>query len=254
MGIQAALGLAFSTAYRDAAWIAATWWGNDLVTLLFAVPLLALAVILAGRGSPRGTLLWAGMLAFAAYNYAYYLLGAAMNEFFVVYVACVLLSAAALILLLASLDARTVAAGFRKRTPNRLLGAYFMVVATGLTAVWLGTWAGYAFTGRPTPVATEAFKLVAALDLTLMVPALGLGGYLLFRRRPWGYVISASAAVQASLYLLVLSVNSVVAIRRGLAEAPGELPLWGALLVLTTAATTVLLACVRTESPKARAH
>ena len=63
---------------------------------------------------------------------------------------------------------------------------------------------------------TEAFKLVAALDLTLMVPALGLGGYLLFRRKSWGYVISSLAGVQASLYLLVLSVNSLVAMQRGL--------------------------------------
>jgi hypothetical protein len=93
----------------------------------------------------------------------------------------------------------------------------------GLAIVWLGLWGAYAFAGRPTPIEPEAFKVVAALDLSLMVPALGIGGVLLWRRRPWGYVIATIAAIQGALYLLVLSIGSAIAIRRGLAVAPGEL-------------------------------
>ncbi len=81
-----------------------------------------------------------------------------------------------------------------------------------------------------------------ALDITIMVPALALGGVLLWRRNAWGYIV---AGIQGSLYLLVLSVNSAVEILRGLAQAPGELPLWGALAVSTTAVTFLLLANVR---------
>jgi len=114
----------------------------------------------------------------------------------------------------------------------------------------MGTWAAYVFAGRPTPVATEAFHLVAALDMTLMVPALVTGGVLLWRRGPWGYVIAAAAGAQASLYLLVLSVNSAISISRGIVAAPGELPIWGTLLVLTSAATAWLLcAC---DAPSGR--
>ncbi len=244
MTAQSALGLLFSGAYRDVAWIAATWWGNDLVTLFAALPLMIVALVLASRGSVRGTLLWAGVLAYATYNYAYYLLGAAMNRFFILYVACVLVAASALILLLITLDVGQIAVRFRDRTPARVIGGYFMFVAAGLSSIWLGTWAAYAFAGRPTPVATEAFKLVAALDLTLMVPVLGLGGYLLFRRKAWGYTIASLAGVQASLYLLVLSVNSVVAMQRGLPGAT-ELPIWGALLGMTVTATLVLFANIR---------
>ena len=100
--------------------------------------------------------------------------------------------------------------------------------------------------GRPTPVEPEAFKLVAALDLSLMVPALGVGGVLIWRRMPWGLVISAIASIQGALYLFVLSVNSVVAIHRGL-TAPGELPIWGTLTIFTGSVATVLLASVRSE-------
>jgi len=108
-------------------------------------------------------------------------------------------------------------------------------------------WAAYAFANQPTPVEPEAFKLVAALDISLMVTGLTFGGVLLWRRKTWGYVVAAIASIQASLYLLVLSVNSVVGIHRGLAKTPGELPIWGMLALLTTAVTLLLLANIRRE-------
>jgi hypothetical protein len=111
----------------------------------------------------------------------------------------------------------------------------------------MAMWGAYAFAGRPTPVEPEAFKLVAALDLSLMMPALIVGGVLIWRRNPWGLVISGIASIQGALYLLGLSVSSVVAIRRGLASAPGELPIWAPLTIFTTIVALVLIANVRRQ-------
>ena len=86
----------------------------------------------------------------------------------------------------------------------------------------------------------EAFKLVAALDLVIMVPLLTVGGVWLSRRTPWGYVVACIAAVQASLYLLVLAVNSMLFLSLGLADPPGELPIWGTLALVTSVITLVL--------------
>lgn len=242
MFVQALLGLLFQAQYRDAAWIKAAWFGNDWVTLVVALPLLAVALVLVGRGSMRGLLLWLGMVGYALYNYAYYLFGAALNAFFVLYLAALVLAVTTLVLALSHIDVAAVAAGFRTRTPVRLIGGYYIFVGIGLAAVWLIMWAAYAFGGKPTPVEPEAFKVVAALDLALIVPPLLLGGILLWRRDAWGYVLAAMAGILGSVYLLVLSVNALVAIQRGLSEAPGELPVWGILALLTTGATLLLLA------------
>lgn len=250
MATQALLGIVFSGEYRDVAWIASTWWGNDLVTLVLGAPLLVLGLGLARGGSPRGLLLWIGMLAYAVYNYAYYLLGAALNRFFALYVVLAVTSAAALIMALTGIDPAAVAAQFRAKTPVRVLGGYFMFVAFGLSVIWLATWAAFAFASKPTPVETEAFKLVAALDMGFMVPVLALGGYWLLRRRAWGYTVAAFGGLQASLYLLVLSVNSVFAIQRGLAEWPGELTTWGPLLIATGTATAVLFGNIESKAER----
>ncbi len=80
-----------------------------------------------------------------------------------------------------------------------------------------------------------------------MVPALTAGGVLLWRRVSWGFVIAVMASIQGTLYLFVLSVNSLVAIQRGLANAPGELPIWGTLTIFTAAVALALLANVRRD-------
>jgi len=245
MSAQALTGLVFQHQYRDEAWIRAAWYGNDWVTLLAAVPLLVLGLLGAARGSMRGLLIWLGVLGYAAYNYAFYLFGAALNAFFLLYVLAFVIAVISLILVLSSVDVSGLARSFRPETPVRIIGGLLALIGVALGSVWVAMWAAHVFAGRPTPVGPEAFRLVAALDLSLMVPALTAGGVLLWRHAPWGYVLAAVASIQGALYLLVLSVNAIVGIRRGLVKAPGELPIWGALMVLTTALAVMLVASVR---------
>jgi hypothetical protein len=251
MGAQAALGILFRGQYRDVEWIRATWLGNDWVTLVVAAPLLARGDQLARRGSSRGYVVTLGLLAYAIYNYAFYLFGAALSVFFPIYVALCLLAAWALAAAIRLTDWPALG-GSRQIVWARPIGGYFVVVGVLLAAAWLGMWAAYSFFGQATPVDTDAFRLVAALDLLLMVPLLLAGGVLLWRRRSIGHWIGAAAGVQASLYLTVLSVNSVLAVRSGRVDAPGEFPLWGTLAVLTIVAALVLLRSLR--EPRARSH
>lgn len=244
MATQSLTGLVAPAQYRDAEWIRATWYGNDWLTLIVAVPLLLTSSIVAGRGSARAFLLWAGAVGYAVYNYAFYLLGAALNAFFPLYVASVVLAAAILILTLGRLDASAIAPRTRPVAPLPVVAGSFIVIGVGLAVVWTAMWAAYVFAGRPTPVDPDAFRLVAALDLSMMVPALVSGGVLLWRRRPWGLVLAAIAGVQGSLYLAVLSANSLIALQRGLASSPGELAIWAPLAAVTVIVTSLLVTSV----------
>jgi hypothetical protein len=249
MALQALLGLAFQSAYRDAAWIKAAWFGNDWVTLAVAVPALAFSMALTRRGSTRGSLLGIGIAAYGVYNYAYYLLGAALNAFFPGYVLAFVLSIATLMAALSRFDLQLVAA-ISPRSPSvRVIGGFFVFVGSGLSAAWLAMWAMHVFAAKPTPIAPEAFRLVAALDMAILVPPLLFGGILLSKFRPWGVVISAAAGVQSSSYLIVLTVNSAVAVHRGFAEASRELPIWGTLAFLTAAMTLWLFHCCAPRAP-----
>ena len=251
MAVQAALGLLFRHQYRDVQWIAASWVGNDLVTLIVALPLLVAGMRAAARGHERGRIVMLGVLAYAVYNYAYYLFGAALNVFLPLYILAFLCSGWALVTSIAAVEESRVRAVGRPRW--RLIGGYFVVVGVGLVVAWLGMWTAHVFFGRATPIEPEAFKLVAALDLSLMAPLLILSGVQLWSRRPRGCLTGAVAGIQASLYLIVLSVNATFALRGGRVEAPGELSVWGALAAMTTAATLLLMHGVRETLPRRQA-
>src|SRR5688572_14887292 len=199
MIVQASLGLALQAQYRDVEWIRATWYGNDWVTLTVAVPLLVLGRVGATRGSARGVLLWLGVTAYAAYNYAFYLFGAALNAFFLLYVAAVIVAAAILITALPAVDVSAVEAKFHPLVPSRVLAGYFVFVALGLASVWMSMWAAYVFAGGRLPVDSDAFRLVAALDLAFLAPMLVSGGVLLWRKSAWGVPVASIASVQASI-------------------------------------------------------
>jgi hypothetical protein len=166
MLVQSVLGLVWSDQYRDVDWIRATWYGNDWITLVAAVPLLWFGRLRAARGSVRGLLVVLGSAGYAVYNYAFYLFGAALNIFFPVYVVIVLLGIATLGLLLSHLDVTAVAGAFRRETPVRLIGGYLVFVAVGLAIVWLGMWGAYAFAGRPTPIEPEAFTTTMCIRVS----------------------------------------------------------------------------------------
>lgn len=79
--------------------------GQDIVTLLVAIPLLLIATYLVARGSLRGRLLQAGALWYFAYTYLLMAFGAAYNPFFLIYVALYSVSLLVFLLSLLSIDA-----------------------------------------------------------------------------------------------------------------------------------------------------
>jgi hypothetical protein len=247
---QAGLGLALPHEYRDQGWVALTWFGNDLVTLLLSVPLLVTGLLLARRGSHRGTLLWMGMLGYALYNGMFYMLGTTINVFFPLYVAILVMAVAALIVTLPRLPLESIRNSLPEgKGGTRWVAGWLVLVAAGLTAVWMGMWAAHVFGGQEAPGGVDVFRLVAALDLSIMVPALATGGVLLWRRSPWGVPLAAMASLQGGLYLVVLGFNGVVAIREGFVDPPGEVPIWGGLAAGTLAAAALLLRGVGSRPP-----
>ena len=71
MAAVSAVGVVAPQVYRENALISATFRGQDLVTLLVAVPLLLAGLLTERRGSRRGRVVWLGMLFYAAYAYAF---------------------------------------------------------------------------------------------------------------------------------------------------------------------------------------
>ncbi len=248
MAVQSAGGLFIGGLYRDNAWVRSAWLANDLITLIVAVPALAIALVLAARGSMRARLVWLGTLYYALYNNMYYLFGSAFNRFFLVYVALFILSASSLLLALTNIDIAGIADRFSFGRATRWAGGYMLLLAATLGVMWIAQCLVYVV-GGPLPqivVDTGGFtNLVAALDLTMIVPPLAIGAIWLLKSRPWGYVAGAALLVQCTITTAVLVVGGPVQAAAGIKGAWGLEPLWFAMGVGCAISAGLLLALLQ---------
>ena len=243
MAASSAAGAWWPGLYRDPPAVVAMFRAYDLVTLTVATPLLAGARLRARQGSPRAQLLWAGMLAYAVYQYAYYVFGAAVNPLFPVHVTVFVLAGVTLTVLLRGLDVPHVAAEFGPRTPRRAVSGVLAVLAAGLGGMWIGNSVRSALTGTPLPdgllVQPPAMlRLGYVMDLTTLVPGYATAAALLWRRHPWGGVLAtvlltASAPVQLA-YMAALPAQVAAGVPGATAFDPQE-P-WIAALITAAAA------------------
>jgi hypothetical protein len=181
------------------------------------------------------------MLGYAVYNYGFYLFGAELNVLFPLVVLLVVLSVLALIAALGRIDAENVAADYAATTPVRWVAVYMLLTGAVLLLGWLAQWAAYVFAGVEPAIGTDAFALIAAMDLTVVVPFMLLGGVMLWRRRAWGYVLGPIVTLKAATYTLVLTVNSFVGETRGFEGSAEQIPIWGVWTLVGTLAVIALL-------------
>jgi hypothetical protein len=240
-------GLAVDGLYRDNASTAAGWRANDVVTLL-ALPVVVAASAHARRGSSRGRLIWLGVLWYLVYNYAFYLVGAALNDVFLLYAAVVAGGMWALVVVLVGTDIDELARGLRPTRYVPWVAAYLAIAAVGLGGAWISQSLAFALEGTVPQIMVDTDSktaIVFALDLTLVVPTMLVAAGLLWRRRAWGHVLGAVVGVKGVLYASVLLAMAVDQATRGEDDAWSFAPVSAFLLVGCLLVAVLLLRDVR---------
>jgi hypothetical protein len=141
------------------------------------------------------------------YDYGYYALGAPVSWLFVPYLLLMSLSAYTMIGIVASIDAAAIRARLVATVSARLVGGFLVGLALLFATLWSAIALGAAATGTPLD---GVARVVTTLDLTVQLPALFAGGLLLWRGDALGCVVAAGLLLQASAYLIGLSIITVL--------------------------------------------
>ena len=233
--------------YRDNALITATFRGQDMVTLVVAVPLLLVSLVLEMRGSPRGWVLWLGMLFYSMYSYLFYAVAAAFNQFFLLYVATFGLPLYALLFSVPRVDVTRLGSAMGGRVARVVAITYTSVVAAGLGLLWVGISLSYLVTKDvPQPIVDSGHPtgVVFAVDLVFIVPPMLLAAIWLARRQALGWLLAGVMSVGGSVYTLTLAAASVEVSRQNVG-ASSELPIWAGLTTLGVLTVALLFAGIR---------
>jgi hypothetical protein len=204
--------------------------GNDFITLVVGLPLLAVSTWLAFRGSLRGRLLLTGTLGFFLYTYMSMSMLTAYNALFLVYVALFALSLYAFIVSMLSFDLAHLAARFSPRLPRGLMAGLLFVIGGFLALAWIGRIVPEMSSTQVAALENTTTRVIQAMDLTLIVPLAVLAGVLLLRRSPWGYLLAPVFVMKA--ITMGLAVSTMV-IFQALAGTPENLAVGVPFLVIT---------------------
>ncbi|MFA6506674.1 MAG: hypothetical protein WCT14_11270 [Treponemataceae bacterium] len=164
----------------------------DAVTLILAVPLAAMALMFAARGSLRGRLLLLGMHFYFFYMYFQYAVMLALNPLFLVYVAIFALCPIAFGLTLSGLDIGTLPSRVSPRFPRRLFVGFSATMGAALLLMWTARIAAILRSGKfGAELAGLGTLETQAFDLGLVVPLCLSSAVLLAKRKPFGYFLAA---------------------------------------------------------------
>jgi hypothetical protein len=168
--------------YYDTVSTAAQMQGNDMITLVVGLPLLAISAWLAFHGSLRGRLLLAGTLGFFLYTYMSMAMLTAYNGFFLIYVALFSLSLSAFIFSVIAIDLDTLPSSFSPRLPHGPIAALLFGVGGFLFVAWMGRIISPLLQNQTPALENTTTLVIQTMDLGLVVPLAMVSGVLLLRR------------------------------------------------------------------------
>jgi hypothetical protein len=214
---------------------------QDAVTLFLGVPVLAIALVLANRGSLRGRILLTGVLGYFLYTYTTTAFGVGFNPLFLVYVTLFGLSVYAVVLAAAQADLPSLPAHCAEGYPRRGIIALCFGTAAFLVVAWSGRIVPELFSGKP-PYGLFSYTtlFIQVMDLGVVAPLAVVSGILLWKRMPLGYLLSSVLVVKGASMGIALVAMIVNAWRSGVESSPVET----ALFILL--AGVMLFLCVKT--------
>ncbi len=254
LALAASLGVAWDGLYRDNASVVAQAVGQDWVTLVVAVPVLAIARVYLRRGSLVAHLVSLGVVAYAAYSYAIYAFSAQHNSLFLVYVAILGLSVYALVAGALALDRRQVDLVAGAPLAWRPLAALFAASALFFAVAWLGE-QGRALVRGELPASVIAFGAptnpVHVLDLAFVLPLLLIAAVSLWRRQPLGAVLGVVLLFKIDTLVLAILSMALFQWWRGQTLELGLVIAFAIVAVLALAATAQAIVAVRRSTRRA---
>ncbi len=216
--------------------------GNDLITLVVGLPLLAISTWMAFCGSLRGRLLLTGTLGFILYTYMSMSTLTAFNALFIVYIALFTLSMYAFILSMMSFDLQDLPKHFSDKLPRGWIAGLMFVIAGFFALAWLGRIFAALQPGVVATLENTTTMVIQFMDLSLIAPAAVLGGILLLRRSAWGCLLSSIMMTKGVTLGLAVS---TMAINMALKGMPDNLGIMIPFLLITAANLVLTIAMLK---------
>ena len=208
-------------------------WGQDLVTLVLLLPVLAASAVGLRRGYAAAMPVWFGLALFLFYVYACYGFTLHFNRMFAVHCAAFGMTVYMLVLAMRGADAEGARDWFGVRTPVWPAVAYLGVVGVAMTAFWLVQLIPATLAARlPDYAVLDGYSTspIHLLDLGIFFPGFIATAVLLSRRAVIAYVLAPALIVYSVVMTFCLIEQAAVLSSRGFDGGLEFTPVFGGVL------------------------
>lgn len=207
------LGLFRPGHYRAAPELVESYQAQDITILLVGIPVLAVGLWHAVRGSPRGRIVWLGGLAYMTYMWYSISIQIPFNELFLVYVALFGLSLFTFVSGMVTIDVDAIHQTLDGRINPSLYSGALIFIGFGLAALWLSDIVPPLLSGTTPPLVEDVGPQAMAshvIDLGVVVPSIIFAAAWLYQKRPWGYVFAGVVLVLGATLAAPIGVTTLV--------------------------------------------
>lgn len=176
---------------RDSISMASQAIAQDLVTLIFGIPLLIISLVLFWKRQIKGIFLMVGTAGYFLYTYASYGFLIVFNQQYLAYVLLIILSFYLFILCMIEMNHIYLKGKFTDKFPKKGLSIFLFLTGVMLLVMWVGRIIPALLTGS-SPDGLEHYSTlgIQTLDLGFVMPACFVGWNQLRKGTQMGYLIS----------------------------------------------------------------
>jgi hypothetical protein len=224
---------------------------QDYVTLFLAVPLLLISLFFAIKGSLRSRFLLAGILNYFLLTYLFYLEMAMYNEMFLAYVILTGTSFFAFVLLLLNFDIQKLPVLFSSDIPVKFIGGFLIFNSIVIALLWLSVVIPPLIDGSVIPDAVDHYTTltVQGLDLALFLPISFVSGFLLIKKKPFGYLMSTVTLVFLPMLMTALTAKIIAMALEGVNVIPAVFII-PSILTISIGCSMLLLKNIKKHYPE----
>ncbi|MBN2863747.1 MAG: hypothetical protein JXN62_11325 [Bacteroidales bacterium] len=224
---------------------------QDYVTLFISVPFLLAALIFSVKGSLRSRFLLAGILNYFLVTYLFYLEIAMYNEMFLAYVILIGTSFFAFVILLMNFDIQKMPVIFNSNIPVKFIGGFLIFNSIIIAMLWLSIVLPPLINGSVIPDAVQHYTTltVQGLDLAIFLPVSFISGFLLIKKRPFGYLMSAVTLVFLPMLMTALTAKIIAMAMTGVNVIPAVFII-PSILTISIVCSMLLLKNIKKHNPE----
>jgi len=199
--VSCIISISHNDIYLDGEWANAQWLGQDIITLIIALPFLLVSSVKGiGNGNIKWEMINCGILLYYAYTYSFFMFAAELTPLYLFHFPIYGLSVIGFVICCIRIFNRDFQFKLPKKGLRTIIIFYLVLIALMISFLWLNDIMAHLNDpehSSDTPDG-KAPLIIYSLDLAIIIPLMISSALLLYKQSNWGYTLSGIILTKTS--------------------------------------------------------